>query len=91
MTAPAIPIGMRARLAEWRSTAIGDECLLRFGVGAETLQRIESGEIEPEPEIAARIHAFFTLPGQPLLHGGSPSFGGAAAHRGAAAFCGKEA
>lgn len=46
-----------AALAAWRSRAALSElqCLALFGVGRCTLQRIESGEIEPEGDLARRI------------------------------------
>lgn len=49
-----------AALAMWRAGEQPDEiqCLRLFGVGPETLQRIESGEVEPEPDVAERIARF---------------------------------
>jgi len=47
----------RAELAAWRSEVRPDalQCHLLFGVGPATLERIESGEVEPEADIAERI------------------------------------
>lgn len=52
------PPPLPAMLARWRAgqAALSDKVAhILFGVGLATLQRIERGEIEPEPELAARI------------------------------------
>lgn len=53
---------LASRLATWRAGRAGGEhhlddasSRLLFGVGLATLQRIERGEVEPEPEIEERI------------------------------------
>jgi hypothetical protein len=64
--------GAHAQLATWRARVGPDEATCRhlFGVGRETLQRIESGEIEPEPDIAERIETELLLSGDLCFGGG---------------------
>ncbi|HEY0149870.1 MAG TPA: helix-turn-helix transcriptional regulator [Allosphingosinicella sp.] len=56
---PARGRSLAARLAEWRAAApmLTSTQDALFGVGDETLQRIERGEVEPEPELAERIQS----------------------------------
>lgn len=48
---------LRADLAHWRAGRALDDaaCLVLFGVCGDTLQRIEAGDVDPEPELAERI------------------------------------
>lgn len=93
-----------AELATWRAQAERTEgqCMSLFGIGRETLQRIESGEVEPEPDVAARIGRFLDQasscprnpPGHgsrsPLTHDGDrPGAGGVAQPSAAGASFGK--
>lgn len=74
-----------ATLAMWRAGQQPDDvqCQRLFGVGPEILQRIESGEVEPEPDVAERIlRVILSTP--PVAHsggslgaGGFPNFAGA--------------
>lgn len=52
-----------------------EECRAWFGVGPATLERIESGEVEPAPDVAERIDRFIEICG-----GGFHSFPPAAPH-----------
>lgn len=74
-----------ATLASWRAEARPDEiqCRLLFGVGPEVLERIEAGEVEPEPDIAARIlSVILSAPPVPggAGAGGFPNYAGATLH-----------
>jgi transcriptional regulator with XRE-family HTH domain len=64
-----------------------EDCLVWFGVGRSTLERIEAGEVEPSEELEQRIHLFLNsigggrnpLPpttGLPFSHSGGPGGGG---------------
>lgn len=44
-----------------------EDCLVWFGVGIATLERLEAGEVEPSEELEARIARFLNVVG-----GGSP-------------------
>lgn len=95
---------LHAQLATWRARTgpSEEQCLALFGIGRETLQRIESAEIEPEPEIIERIETELLLsgdicfgggsplppplPGRRLSHSGGPPGGGAAVTGSAASF-----
>lgn len=48
---------LRGGLARFRAASPLDEetSIILFGVGLETLQRIERGEVDPEPDLAERI------------------------------------
>lgn len=62
----------QAQLATWRARVGPSEamCLALFGVGRETLQRIETGEVDPEPDIGARIDLELELSGNISSGGG---------------------
>lgn len=53
-----------AELASCRAEMAFDDrvCLILFGVGLTTLERIESGEVEPAPDVAARLDRFLLAP-----------------------------
>lgn len=63
-----------------------DSCLVWLGVGLATLERIESGEVEPSDDTAERIDRFLQLYGggffptsalrPPVTHSGGPPGGG---------------
>lgn len=70
-----------ASMARYRAASPLDEetALILFGVGLETLQRIERGEVDPEPELAEKIGHVIglaphssTFPGAPAKAGVSP-------------------
>jgi DNA-binding XRE family transcriptional regulator len=57
-----------------------EDCLVWFGVGRATIERVEAGEIVPSLELADKIDRYLqvcggsirsaALPGSPLEHGG---------------------
>jgi hypothetical protein len=49
-----------------------DDCLAWFGVGRATLERIEAGEVEPEPEVMQRVDRFLRFCGGSHPFTGSP-------------------
>jgi DNA-binding XRE family transcriptional regulator len=53
-----VPLRLAAELAAWRAgRTYFDEtqAMILFGIGLDTIQRIERGKVEPEPDIAERI------------------------------------
>lgn len=50
------------QLAAWRAEVQPEpwQCVLLFGVGPDTLERIEAGEVEPEADVAERITLHIT-------------------------------
>lgn len=62
---PPRPSRLAADLASWRARRAGGEhyldescALILFGVGLDTIERIERGEVAPEPDLAERIGRF---------------------------------
>lgn len=84
------PLHLASALGAWLGAAPRDDadCLTRFGVGRDTLDRIVRCEVRPEAEITARIWAVIA-PATPEL---PPSFAigrGAAGRRIIMAFAGE--
>ena len=70
-----------SRLAAWRAARSAFTELqanVLFGVGRDTLQRIERGEVEPEPELAERILSTLDRYQPPFRHQSPGANGGAA-------------
>lgn len=61
-----VPWASRAgELARARATRnlTDDDCLIWFGVGLATIERVEAGEIEPDAELAGKIDRFLAIGG----------------------------
>lgn len=50
----------RARAARHLSE---EDCMVWFGVGRATLERVEAGEVEPSPELGDKIDRFLRVCG----------------------------
>jgi len=59
---PADPIGLRLKLARVRAGRKQWEVAAKVGVSGTVLSRIESGIVEPSPEMVARIEAELARP-----------------------------
>jgi transcriptional regulator with XRE-family HTH domain len=59
-------VGELARCRAFHGLSEAD-CLVWFGVGPATLERIESGEVEPSDELEQRIARFLSAVGSSQL------------------------
>lgn len=51
------PLSLRSALGAWLAGKAEEDCLLLFGVGAQTLDRVVEGSVIPDDDLAERIWA----------------------------------